>query len=61
VPEAIAVRHMGGQVLGVSLVTNLAAGISPVPLSHEEVRQTAAAARERFGALLDALLPALAA
>ncbi|HSQ37605.1 MAG TPA: purine-nucleoside phosphorylase [Acidimicrobiia bacterium] len=61
VPEAIAVRHMGGQVLGISLVTNLAAGISPVPLSHEEVQQAGAAARDRFGALLDALLPALGA
>lgn len=60
VPEAIATRHMGGQVLGLSLVTNLAAGISPVPLSHEEVQQTAAAARGRFTALLDTLLPALA-
>jgi len=34
VPEAIAVRHMGGQVLAVSLVSNLAAGISPTPISH---------------------------
>ena len=40
VPEAIAARHMGARVLGISLVTNLAAGISPVPLSHEEVQQT---------------------
>jgi purine-nucleoside phosphorylase len=60
VPEAIAARHMGAGVLGISLVTNLAAGISPTPLSHEEVQQTALAARSRFTALLDALLPALA-
>jgi purine-nucleoside phosphorylase len=60
VPEAVAVRHMGGRVLGISLVTNLAAGISPVPLSHAEVTRTAAEARERSGRLLDALLPILA-
>jgi purine-nucleoside phosphorylase len=41
-------------------VTNLAAGISPTPLSHEEVTETAAAARDRFTRLLDALLPELA-
>ena len=60
VPEAIAARHMGADVLGISLVTNLAAGISPTPLSHEEVTETAAAARDRFTRLLDALLPELA-
>lgn len=59
VPEAIAVTHMGGRVLGISVVTNLAAGISPTPLSHDEVTATAAAARGRFTRLLDALLPAL--
>lgn len=61
VPEAIAARHMGADVLGMSLVTNLAAGISPTPLSHEEVTETANAARKRFTTLLDTLLPRLAA
>jgi purine-nucleoside phosphorylase len=59
VPEAIALRHMGVKVIGISLVTNLAAGISPEPLSHEEVTLTAAEARERFTRLLHALLPRL--
>lgn len=61
VPEAIALRHMGVDVAGISLVTNLAAGISPTPLSHDEVTETAAQARENFTAVLDHLLPRLAA
>jgi purine-nucleoside phosphorylase len=59
VPEAIALRHMGVEVAGISLVTNLAAGVSPVPLSHDEVTETAAAARQRFTAVLDSFLPLL--
>jgi purine-nucleoside phosphorylase len=46
-------------VVGISLVTNLAAGISPTPLSHDEVKDTAAMARDRFTRLVDALLPRL--
>ncbi len=61
VPEVIAARHMGAKVLGLSLVTNLAAGIAEHPLSHTEVAETAAAADERVAALLDALLPRIAA
>jgi len=60
VPEAIAARQMGAAVLGISLVTNLAAGISPTPLSHEEVTATADEAQGRFTKLIDALLPQLA-
>lgn len=60
VPEAIAARHMGAQVLAISLVSNLAAGISPKPLSHQEVQETAEAARGRFTGLLNELLPDLA-
>ena len=59
VPEATAARHMGARVLGISLCTNLAAGISDQPLSHTEVVETAAAASERFCALFDELLPTL--
>jgi purine-nucleoside phosphorylase len=57
--EAIAARHVGLEVLGLSLVTNLAAGISATPLSHAEVLATGAAAAERVGQLLAALVPRL--
>ncbi len=58
-PEAIAIRHMGAEVAGISLVTNLAAGISPTPLSHEEVTETAAFARRTFTDVVDRFLPTL--
>jgi purine-nucleoside phosphorylase len=54
--EAIAARHLGASVLGLSLVTNLAAGVSPEPLDHAEVLATGAAAVPRLGRLLSALL-----
>ncbi|EWS80754.1 purine nucleoside phosphorylase [Brachybacterium phenoliresistens] len=50
--EAIAAREAGMDVLGISLVTNLAAGISPEPLSHEEVLEAGRAAAPRISALL---------
>ncbi|UVY82395.1 purine-nucleoside phosphorylase [Brachybacterium sp. NBEC-018] len=50
--EAIAAREAGLDVLGISLVTNLAAGISPVPLSHEEVLQAGREAGPRISRLL---------
>ncbi|MGL4743164.1 MAG: purine-nucleoside phosphorylase [Dermatophilaceae bacterium] len=50
--EAVAARQAGLEVLGVSLVTNAAAGISPVPLSHEEVLDAGDAAAARCGRLL---------
>lgn len=59
VPEAIAARHMGARVLGISLVTNLAAGLSPDVLSHDEVTEIGAQAKPRFTSLLNALLPKL--
>jgi purine-nucleoside phosphorylase len=59
VPEVIVARHMGARVLGISCVTNLAAGISEKPLSHDEVTETAARVRDRFVALLDGILEAI--
>jgi len=60
VPEAIAARHLGARVLGLSCVTNLAAGITDQPLSHDEVTETAARVRDQFQALLAAILARLA-
>ncbi|MCX2749773.1 purine-nucleoside phosphorylase [Arthrobacter sp. MI7-26] len=50
--EAIAGRHAGMEVFGISLVTNLAAGISPVPLSHQEVIEAGQTAGARISRLL---------
>lgn len=50
--EAIAARHVGMEVLGLSLMTNLAAGISPTPLSHEEVIAAGQEAAPRIARLL---------
>ena len=50
--EAIAARHAGMEVFGMSLVTNLAAGISETPLSHEEVLEAGATAGPRISRLL---------
>ncbi len=54
--EAIAARQSGLDVLGISLVTNLAAGISETPLHHEEVLEAGRAAAERCGRLLAAVV-----
>lgn len=48
VPEVIAAKHMGLKVLGISCVTNMAAGILPDPLTHEDVMTIALAVREPF-------------
>lgn len=52
VPEVIALRHMGVRVAAMSCITNLAAGISPTPLSHAEVEQVAMRVRDSFTSLL---------
>ncbi|HEX5886686.1 MAG TPA: purine-nucleoside phosphorylase, partial [Pyrinomonadaceae bacterium] len=52
VPEAIVARHMGLEVLGISCITNLAAGISDEPINHEEVMATGDRVRDTFAQLL---------
>ena len=60
VHEAIVARHMGIRVVGISCVTNMAAGILDQPIHHEEVMETGAQAQARLTGLLTNLLPALA-
>ena len=55
--EAIAAREAGMEVLGISLVTNLAAGISGAPLDHAEVLEAGRAAASRMGELLVRIVP----
>jgi purine-nucleoside phosphorylase len=57
--EAIAARHLGAEVLGISLVTNIAAGLSGQPLNHAEVLATGQASAARMGGLLAQILPGL--
>lgn len=52
VPESIAARHMGMRVLGISCITNLAAGMSDEAINHDEVMETGARVAEVFGELL---------
>ena len=56
VPEAIAAAHCGIKTIGISLITNMAAGILNQPLSHEEVQETAAVASEKFTKLVDRII-----
>jgi purine-nucleoside phosphorylase len=57
--ETIAARELGAEILGISLVTNLAAGISPSPLSHEEVLEAGREAAPRLRRLLAGIAAAL--
>jgi purine-nucleoside phosphorylase len=59
VPEAIAARHMGLEVLGISCITNMAAGVLPGPLAHDEVMETARRVRDSFVALLEGIIERL--
>jgi purine-nucleoside phosphorylase len=56
VAEAIAARHMGMEVLGISCITNMAAGVLPQPLNHAEVMETAQRVRGAFVALLEEIV-----
>jgi purine-nucleoside phosphorylase len=57
--EAIAAREAGLEILGLSLVTNLAAGMTGEPLNHEEVLEAGRAAAQRMGRLLARVVRAL--
>lgn len=59
VPETIVARHCGIRVLGVSCITNMAAGILDQPLCHEEVTEVANRVRTTFRSLLDAVIEAM--
>jgi len=61
VPEVIAAGHSGIRVLGISCVTNMAAGMTGEPLTAEEVFETGARVKDQFVALLRAVTPRIAA
>jgi purine-nucleoside phosphorylase len=56
VPETIVGRHMGFEILGISCITNPAAGVLPQPLVHDEVMEVARRVRGEFCALLEAII-----
>jgi purine-nucleoside phosphorylase len=60
VPEVLAARHSGIRVLGISCVTNAAAGILDQPLDHKEVLETGERVKGQFIGLLNALIPRIA-
>jgi purine-nucleoside phosphorylase len=61
VQEVIAARHLGIRVLGLSVVTNMAAGVLPEPIDHEAVLEVGAKAATSVIALLRELVPTLSA
>ena len=61
VHEVIVARHMGLEVLGISLVTNMAAGVRKEPINHEDVLECGRRVERQFTGLLTALIPQIAA
>ena len=59
--EAIAANHMGMKIVGISCITNLAAGITPFTLTHEEVQKTADEVAPKFKALVTRTIEAIGA
>jgi purine-nucleoside phosphorylase len=59
VPEAIVARHMGMEVLGISCISNAAAGVLPKPLVHDEVMEVARRVGRDFAALLEGIVERL--
>jgi purine-nucleoside phosphorylase len=59
VPEAIAARHMGLEVLGLSCISNMAAGVLPQPLHHDEVLETTRRVAAQFAAVVEEIIARL--
>ena len=59
VPEAIVARQMGMGVLGISCITNMAAGVVGEPINHQEVMETGERVRDTFKELLRRVIPKL--
>jgi purine-nucleoside phosphorylase len=59
VPEALVARHMGLEVLGISCITNPAAGVLPEPLRHDEVMEVAHRVKGEFLSLLEGIVERL--
>jgi purine-nucleoside phosphorylase len=56
VPEAIVARHMGMEVLGLSCISNMAAGVLPQPIGHDEVLETTGRSLAALSPLLEAIV-----